>query len=313
MGTTVTETRRQVPVNPQTGERYWYEMIFGGGEVAYGDTLVELCEVLVGYDLEHVREEVVAGDQPRGGFDLSVPGELDSAVEVEIVTRRILYAVRKAVWLQALINTEHRDDIAAMDEGSRRVINGNRYQQPTIGEWSHNVPLVLSQHEYAPYGNKPMPRGENIWWINPYTPHTLITSLHRIGDIQVFYRTDTGTVDPVRLRPVTTPPQAGPLLLALSPDANQTVGSMLADGASIDTIMTALDVAGLPAVLLNADSMSRDQTRQLIRWVQAADISSEQFVAALANAGIEATTTGSLLHPVTPLKETGNDQTRPRR
>lgn len=292
MGTTVTETHRQMPINPQTGEKYRYEMIVGGDDIAYGDTFAELCEILVGYDPEHVREGVLARDQPPGGFDLSVPDELDTAVEVEIIARRILYAVRRAVWLQALINTEHRDDIAGMDEGSRRVINGDRYQQPAIGEWSHNVPFVLSQHEYAPYGDKPTPLGENIWWINPYTQQTPITSLHRIGDIQVFYRKDAATVNPVTLRPVNALPTAGPLLLALSPDANQTVASMLADGASIVTIMTALDVAGLPAVLLRGDSMARDETRQLIKWLQAADISSEQFVAALANAGIPATTTG---------------------
>lgn len=183
-----------------------------------------------------------------------------------------------------------------MDEASRRVISGTRYEQPAIPEWSHNVPLVLSHHEYTPYGNKPKPRGENIWWINPYTERSLIQSLNRIGDLHVFYRNDTNRPEGphVTVKPVTDPPAAGgPLLLALGDAANQMVESMTNNGASFETIMIALDAADHLAVFLNAEAASRDDTQQLIGWLHNEDITIEQFILALTNARIPAVTTGS--------------------
>ena len=286
---------KEVPTNPATGEKYRFEMLHNGGRAAYAETYSELCEALVGYDPQRIRDDLAAGGTAPGGLDPSNPEQLESAVKIKVTAKRIMYAVRRAVWLQALVNTDHRDEIEAMDKASRRIISGTRCQQPAITEWSHNVPLVLSHHEYAPYGNKPKPRGENIWWINPYTERSLVQSLNRIGDIQVFYRNDTNTpAGPrVTLRPATSPAAGGPLLLASGDAANRMVESMMSDGASFETIMIALDAADHLAVFLNAEAATRDDTQQLVGWLQNKDITIEQFILALANAGIPALTTGS--------------------
>ena len=295
----------EVPVDPHTGERYRFEMVHDGGRVAYAETYQELCEVLVGYDTDRVRQDLIAGGTPRFGYDVSVAEELESAVMVEVTKRRILYALGRAVWLQALVNVEHQDEIEAMDEAARQAVSGSRYPQPSICEWPHAVPLVLSHHDYAPYGNKPSPVGENIWWINPFTERSLIQSLHRIGDIEVSYRTRPPSSGPkVALRSVDqTTAGGGPLVVASGDAANRLVASMRADGGDFVSIMLALDAADHVAVLLNAEAMARDDTRRLVGWLRAGDLSIEQFIAALANAGIPATTTGSC--PRWPARQSG--------
>ena len=286
---------KEVPVDPGTGERYRFEMVHDGGRVTYAESYVELCEVLVGYDTDQVRQDFIAGGTPRFGYDASVAEELESAVTVEVTKRRILYALGRAVWLQALVNVGHPEEIEAMDEVSRRAVSGSRYPQPSIVEWPHAVPLVLSRHDYAPYGDKPRPVGENIWWINPFTERSLIQSLHRIGDIEVSYRTRPPSAGPkVESRSVDQMPAAGgPVVVTSGDAANRLVASMRADGADFVSIMLALDAADHVAVLLDADAMARDDTRRLVGWLQAGDLSIEQFITALANAGIPATTTGS--------------------
>lgn len=236
---------REVPVDPGTGEGYRFEMVHDGGRVAYAESYEELCEVLVGYDTDRVRQDLIAGETPRFGYDVSVLEGLESAVMVEVTKRRILYALGRAVWLQALVNVEHSDEIEAMDEGSRRAVSGSRYPQPAIVEWPHAVPLVLSHHDYAPYGEKPRPVGENIWWINPFTERSLIRSLHRIGDIEVSYRTRPSSGPKVELRSVEQPPAAGggPLVVTSGDATNRLVASMRADGADFVSIMLALDAA----------------------------------------------------------------------
>ncbi len=285
----------KVPTNPATGREYHFEMIFDGGRVAYAETYQQLCETLVGYDPDRIRADLVAaGGTTRHGHDVAVPEELDTAVDIEVITKRVMYAVGRAMWLQAMVNVDHRNEIEAMDEEHRHTISGNCYPQPDITEWSQTVPLVLSQHDYAPYGPKPKPTGNNIWWINPFTERSLIQSLARIGDIQVFYRREAP--DPempqVFLRPTDTPAVAAPMLIAPG-EADQMTRSMRAEGADFATIVEALDNAGLVAVLLNSEATARDDTRQLVGWLQTGDLNIEQFIIALAKAGISATVTGS--------------------
>ena len=294
---------KEVPVDPDTSEGYRFEMVHDGGRVTYAETYEELCEALVGYDTDRVRQDLIAEETPRFGYDVSVPEELESAVTVEVTKSRILYALGRSVWVQALVNTEHPDEIDAMDEGSRQAISGSRYPQPAISEWPHAVPLVLSHHEYAPYGDKPKPEGENIWWINPFTERSLIQSLHRIGDIELSHQAGPSPGPTVELRPVDQwPAGGGPLVVASGGAANRMVASMRDDGADFVSIMIALDAADYVAVLLDAEAMARDDTQQLLGWLQAGDLSFEQFTAALANAGIPATTTGS--NPNWPTRQT---------
>ena len=286
---------QEVPTNPATGRKYCFEMIFDGDRAAYAETYQELCETLVGYDPDRIRADLVAaGGTTRHGHDVAVPQELETAVNIEVVAKRIIYAVHRAVWLQALVNVDHQDEVEAMDEELRRSISGNRYPQPDITEWSHTVPLVLSQHDYAPYGPKPKPTGENIWWINPFTERSLIQSLDRIGDIQVFYRKEAPDPEKpqVVLQPTDSPPLAAPLLVTPG-EADRMTRSMMAQGADFATIIEALDNAGLVAVLLDTEAMVRDDTRQLVGWLQTGDLNVEQFIVALAEAGISATVTGS--------------------
>ena len=166
-------------VNPDTGRKYRYEMIYDDDRAAYAETFGDLASALIaGYREDAIRARLSADRVPEHG--------LDQKVEVEIIAQRILYAVRVQVRLQAMINAEHWDQIQEMDEETRAVVNGSRVTQPSIVDWHHEVHLVLSAHEYAPYGDKEKPEGR-IMWINPYTDRSLLMSLHEIGHLQVFY------------------------------------------------------------------------------------------------------------------------------
>ena len=113
-------------------------MLFDGGRVAYGESFEESCGFLVGDSPEGERKEIMAW-----GSDSSYLDESDDPR----AAMRIRYAVGRAVVVQAHINAGRWDEIQAMDEESRRVVDGRRDEQPAVGEWPHNVPLVLCSHE----------------------------------------------------------------------------------------------------------------------------------------------------------------------
>ena len=179
------EEQDPLPVNPETGDTFRYQMVYDGGRVAYAETFGGLCSALIdGYDratvAAQVAEEGVAEDA------------LEKRVDVEIIKKRMLYSVGAQVVMQAQINVDNQEAVAALPEKHREMINGTRVTQPDIVEWPHSVPLVLCTYEYEPYGQKPKPTGDSIVWINPFTDRSLIESLSSAGLVSVAYKQDAG-------------------------------------------------------------------------------------------------------------------------
>lgn len=174
------------PVNPDTGRFYRYGMVTAHGLTAYGQTWRELCEALIdGYGADEIRARLEADGVP--------PDEMASRFRIESATRRIMYALKVQVWLQAQINADHQDEVTALGDPSREVMYASRVGQPDISAWDEDIPLVLVAYQYEPYGQKPKPEG-NIIWLNPFSDEALIRSLHDAGEIVLSARSDLAEV-----------------------------------------------------------------------------------------------------------------------
>ena len=149
------------PVIPLTGEPFPLQMAYADG-YAFGETFADLVGVLIdGYDMVY-RVESLVGDE-------GVPqDEAYRQAAREQIVARVSYAVTRAMSLQAEVNLSMMEDWQQLDDSARAVLGGDRTRQPDIAEWSAPVPLVLSAHDYEPYGDLAVPDG-NIVWLNPFT------------------------------------------------------------------------------------------------------------------------------------------------
>lgn len=173
------------PVSPvhSDGTRYPYAMHFDGRKyIGYADTPADLLGLLIeGYK------------------------DLDSqAAQVA----RIRLAITAQVAVQAQINAE------AMSTGSwerlsdteQSILNGPRFEQPhgwgdpeDMGDvWDADVPLVLVETGYAPYGEADKPISgiadvldpPNIYWLRPVYEWEFLESLVRTGFIALAEASD---------------------------------------------------------------------------------------------------------------------------
>ena len=179
------ERQDPLPLNPETDETFRYQMLYDRGRAAYAETFAGLCVALIdGYGRDAVAKRLA---------DAGVAvADLEERINVEIAKMRILHAVATQVVRQAEINVDHSAEIERLPSKHWELINDTRTTQPDIVEWPHSVPLVVSTHEYQPYGAKPTPTGDAIQWINPFTERSLITSLAELGEIVVHVREDKG-------------------------------------------------------------------------------------------------------------------------
>ena len=153
----------EVPHRPDGG-LFRFEMIFDGGRYrAYADTATELCEQLI-------------------------PGYAELADDVSQAAARIQYAVRAQVHLQAAIVAEA--DLSRCSAEEQELLLGPRHVPPVLEAWEADVPLVLVDSYYEPFGGLPQPQGHprgggaegsNLIWLRPGDEAELLTSLADAG------------------------------------------------------------------------------------------------------------------------------------
>lgn len=158
------------------GSRYAHLIIHQNEETrVYADTMSELCEELI--------------------------PNYDSTAEVaQAFRRRYRYTKDLQVRMQALINTQYRDELAASTPTERSIATGPRIEPiiiPPDGVWRSHVPLVLIETEYGPPTNLIRPTFDPanlppdghppLIWLNPLTEETLLHSLALEGVI-AWYR-----------------------------------------------------------------------------------------------------------------------------
>lgn len=114
----------------------------------------------------------VYDDSIEGLINHLIPGYINLD-ENQRLAARIRHAVDVQVLLQSQINSTHADTARSVSENT--VLFAPRHEQPFIHEWSCEIPLVLVDAFYAPYGDAPRPISSaldvlfasNIWWLRP--------------------------------------------------------------------------------------------------------------------------------------------------
>jgi hypothetical protein len=144
----------------------------GGLSRAYGDTLTELCAMLI-------PEYASTPDEP---------------------TRfRLRYRLTKTVQTQAqaVLVAGLPEEVAASTPDERRILGSGDPSATAITRWGAPVPLVLITIEYAPITTVPRPisrpRGEEapndpdatLFWLDPTTERSLLRSLDALGAITI--------------------------------------------------------------------------------------------------------------------------------
>jgi len=149
------------------GSAFRFEMICDeAARRVYADTWTELVEALI-----------------TGYADVSSAEEADET--------RLLYAVRVQVELQAAINAG-AVEYKFSDEESN-VLLGDRHDQPRIGMWTSEIPLVLVTSYYEPFGELDRPVGRppvgdadsNLIWLDPTDEQTLIETVAGAGIVEL--------------------------------------------------------------------------------------------------------------------------------
>lgn len=114
----------------------------------------------------------VYDDSIAGLINHLIPGYINLD-ENQRLAARIRHAVDVQVLLQSQINANHADTPRSISENT--VLFAPRHEQPFISEWACEIPLVLVDAFYAPYGDAPQPLSTsldvlfspNIWWLRP--------------------------------------------------------------------------------------------------------------------------------------------------
>lgn len=175
----------EAPVSPvhEDGTRYPYAMHFDGRKfIGYADTPTDLLALLIeGYE----------------GLD---------AQDAQVARIRLAIAAQVAV--QAQINAEAMaaGSWERLTESEQAILNGPRFEQPhgwgdpeDMGDvWEADVPLVLVETGYAPYGEVDKPISgiadvldpPNIYWLRPVYEWEFLESLARTGFISLAEATD---------------------------------------------------------------------------------------------------------------------------
>lgn len=164
---------------PDQGGSYRFELSYSDDyRRAYADTLTELCGALIeGYDPAAIAEHLSGQGVPNDQLETEVLGECDEL--------RILYAVGVQVRLQAAINAV--EPIEDLPPEQQAKLFGDRVHQPAIDHWDADIPIVLSTHDYQPYGPLHKPDG-NIIWIDPRDESTFLISLGAAGIVRLAER-----------------------------------------------------------------------------------------------------------------------------
>jgi|AACY02.2.fsa_nt_gi hypothetical protein len=180
MGFHLTANTTGAPLTPPTrddGTGYPLCMYYRGDtEVAFADTYRDLVEVL----LPDYRTLLEAS-------------EMDAAVA------RIELAAAAATIIQAhLLAETNPDDLTDTDRAHLTAPRiGSHAPHPDW--WTHPTPLVVVTTSYAPYTDLPRPASgisdthdaPNLWWIDPTSEETLLTTLHDVGYLRLMHATTT--------------------------------------------------------------------------------------------------------------------------
>lgn len=140
------------------------------------------------------RYEMILPGAARRGYaenteqllDLLAPGYLETHGPRARAAARIDLAVRAQVHVQAQLADP--DALARCTDEQRALLLGARALPPAPAVWDGPVPLVLVTTFYQPTGRLARPReqdGGQVWWIDPTTPMSLLTSLHTVGWIRL--------------------------------------------------------------------------------------------------------------------------------
>lgn len=132
------------------------------------------------FDGSYFRFEMICDSGWSRVYDDSIEGLLNHLIpgyvnldETQRLAARIRHAVDVQVLLQSQINAIHSDAPRSVSENT--VLFAPRHEQPFISEWACEIPLVLVDAFYAPYGDAPRPIStsldvlfsSNIWWLRP--------------------------------------------------------------------------------------------------------------------------------------------------
>lgn len=180
-----TRAAESAPLSPvhEDGTRYPYAMHFDGDKfIGYADTPGELLDILI------------------DGYASLEPQDAQVA--------RIRLAIAAQVAVQAQINADAMASGAweALSEGEQALLNGPRFEQPHgwgdaegMGDvWESEIPLVLVETGYAPWGDVDKPisgiadvlNPPNIIWLRPVDEWEFLESLATTGFISLFEATD---------------------------------------------------------------------------------------------------------------------------
>lgn len=163
----------EVPVPAKsTGEPYIYEMLFNGyADRAYADTPAELLGCLInGYEAMN---------------------------DTERLTARLRHATRTQATAQADFNWHHNNLVGEPDEVIS-ILTSSRSTPPAITEWSSEVPIVIVDVFYEPFGALPQPTSTisdvknppNIVWLRVHDETEYLTSLARADHIALHQHAD---------------------------------------------------------------------------------------------------------------------------
>lgn len=133
----------------------------------------------------------VYDDSVKGLINHLIPG-YETLDETQRLAARIRHAVDVQVLLQSQVNAINADAARSVSENT--TLFAPRHEQPFIREWSSEVPLVLVDAFYAPFGDAPRPISSsldvlfssNIWWLRPAESEMeYLRSLHEVTAIDL--------------------------------------------------------------------------------------------------------------------------------
>jgi hypothetical protein len=97
---------------------------------------------------------------------------------------RRAFAARRNLAIAFIASAHDQMDInvASMSEAERMALSARGARAVTeVETWSNRAPLYVLATLYTPYTDAPLPAGEEVWAIDPYTEAGLVASLADAG------------------------------------------------------------------------------------------------------------------------------------
>lgn len=134
--------------------------------------------------------ERVHADRWEDVWGYLIDGFADTTDEDDRLTLRAAWATLAAHAVQQQLMASVDMDVEFTD-AEHGVADRSAEDPPLTGEWTGNVPLVLTVTDYAPWTAVASPvvtsaeRADLLWWVDPGTDESLAWSLDRAGFMAV--------------------------------------------------------------------------------------------------------------------------------